>query len=107
MSDGPSSRPGWSRTAPARFTPASICGDAVAVWLVQVGLDELLRFVLDSQALIEGTSVPTPGVVRPVLVTMGTGGSAAREARPVTTGAELLGDCNAIARMRREPAFGA
>jgi hypothetical protein len=52
------------------------------------------------------TSVPTPGGVRPMLVTVGTGGSAAREARPGSTGVELPGDCTAIARERREPAFG-
>ncbi len=84
-----------------------MCGDASQVWPVLVGLEELLRFAVDSQALIEGTSVPTPGVVRPVLVTMGTGGSAAREARPMSTAVEQHGDCTATARARRQPACGA
>ncbi len=48
---------------------------------MQVGLDELNRFALASEPRIEGHHrPPTPGVVRPVFVTMGTGGWAAREA---------------------------
>jgi hypothetical protein len=35
-----------------------------------------------------------------MLVTVGTGGSAAREARPVSTGVELHGDCTATAGVR-------
>jgi hypothetical protein len=44
-------------------------------------------------------------VVRPRFVTVGTGGSAAREARPVSSGVELHGDCTAIAGLRPQPAF--
>ena len=49
---------------------------------------------------------PTPDVVRPVLVTVGRGGSAAGEARPVSTGVQLIGDGTATAGGRREPACG-
>ena len=49
-----------------------------------------------------GTSAPTPGAARPMLVTVGTGGSAAREARPVSTGAELHCDRTATAGVRRK-----
>jgi hypothetical protein len=101
-------RPGWGGIAPAGFTRGRCARDAVGVWLVQVGLDELSRFPLASEPRIEGPPAsPTPGAAGPVLVTLGTGGWAAREARPVSTGVERLGDCTAIAGVRRQPACGA
>jgi hypothetical protein len=82
-------------------------GDPVEVCRVQVGLDELPRCALESEPLTEGAPAPpTPGAARPKFVTVGAGGWAAREARPVSTGVKLYGDCTAIAGARREPAFG-
>jgi hypothetical protein len=47
-----------------------------------------------------------PGAARPMLVTVGTGGSAAREARPVSTRVRLIGECTAIAGVRPQAACG-
>jgi hypothetical protein len=97
-------RPGWSGTA---LAAVDVRGDAVEVWRVQVGLDEFTRCALESEPLIERHQrPPTPGVVRPMLVTVGTGGSAAREARPVSSGVKPPGDCTAIAGLRPQPACG-
>jgi hypothetical protein len=76
--------------------------------MAQIGLDELPRFALGTEPLAEDNLQRRlrPGAARPVFVTVGTGGSAAREARPVSTGIELLGDRTAIAGVRRKPAFG-
>ena len=96
---------GWDSAR--RVRPAvDVRGDAVEVWPVQLGVDELTRCALASEPLIEGTSVPKPCLARPMLVTVGTGGSAAREARPVSTGVKLHGDCSAIAGPRPQPACG-
>jgi hypothetical protein len=47
-------RAGWSGTAPRRVrSTVDGRGDAVEVWLVDVGLDELIHFVLESEPLIE------------------------------------------------------
>jgi hypothetical protein len=48
-------RPDWLEWDNARrVRPAvDVRGDAVEVWLVEVGLDELIRFVLESEPLIE------------------------------------------------------
>ncbi len=49
---------------PAGSPAVDVRGDAVEVWLVQVGLDELIRCALKSEPLIEGTSVPHAGRCR-------------------------------------------
>ena len=48
-------RPDWLEWDSARRVRAAVDGrgDAVEVWLVDVGLDELTRFVLESEPLIE------------------------------------------------------
>jgi hypothetical protein len=51
-------RPGWGGIAPAGFTRGRCARDAVGVWLVQVGLDELSRFPLASEPRIEGHQRP-------------------------------------------------
>ena len=106
---GGDGRTGWSGPAPAGCVPGvDVRGDPVEVWLVQAGLDELPRCALGTEPLAEDQLQRRfrPGVVRPVFVAVGTGGSAAREARPVSTGVELHGECTAIAGLRREPACG-
>jgi hypothetical protein len=92
---------------PPGLPAVDVRGDPVEVCRVQVGLDELPRCALGSEPLTEGAPAsPTPGAARPKFVTVGTGGWAAREARPVSTGVKLYGDCTAIAGVRREPALG-
>ena len=48
-------RPNWLEWDSARrVRPAvNVRGDAVEVWLVQIGLDELTRVVLETEPLIE------------------------------------------------------
>ena len=48
-------RPDWLEWDSARRVRSAVdgWGDAVEVWLVDVGLDELIRFVLESEPLIE------------------------------------------------------
>jgi hypothetical protein len=105
------SRPGsadrleWGQR-PSGSPGVDVRGDPVEVWLVEVGLDELPGFALESERSSRAPASPAPDVVRPVFVTVGRGGWAAREARPVSTGVELIGDCTAIAGVRREPACG-
>ena len=53
-----------------------------------------------------GTTVPHTGRCRAMFVTVGTGGSAARGARPVSTGVGLRGDGTAVAGVRRKSACG-
>ena len=91
----------------SRVHPAvDVRGDAVEVWLVQVGLDELPRCALASERSSRAPASPTPDVASPVLATVGRGAWAAGEARPVRTGVQLIGDGTAIAGVRREPACG-
>jgi hypothetical protein len=95
------------RQRPPGLPAVDVRGDPAEVCRVQVGLDELPRCALGSEPLTEGHwRPPMPGAARPMFVTVGTGGWAAREARPVSTGVKLYGDCTAIAGVRREPAFG-
>jgi hypothetical protein len=48
-------RPDWLEWDSARRVRSAVDGrgDAVEVWLVDVGLDELIHFVLESEPLIE------------------------------------------------------
>ncbi len=48
-------RPDWLEWDGARRVRRAVDGrgTAVEVWLVQVGLDELIRFVLESEPLVE------------------------------------------------------
>jgi hypothetical protein len=44
---------GWSGTAPGGCAPVDGRGNAVEVWLMEVGLDGLFRLVLESEPLVE------------------------------------------------------
>jgi len=48
-------RPGWLQWDSAHWVRPALDerGNAVEVWLVEVGLDELIRFTLESEPLVE------------------------------------------------------
>jgi hypothetical protein len=70
-------RPDWLEWDSARRVRRAVDGhsNAVQVWLVQVGLDELIRCVAESEPPVEehDRRRPLPSAAGPVFMTVGTG----------------------------------